>query len=203
MTEQTYFQPISFCAAETEEKKSRFLISLYPATDRNIALERIKEASEAHPRANHHCYAFIVGSPFKPEDMAASDDGEPAGTAGRPMLSILQQQHIGDAVVIVTRYFGGIKLGTGGLVRAYSTGVKEVLKRAEMREKTPSLEIRIRFPYTFEKNIRTKLDAFRCVVTENIYLEKIIFLVQVPVALEGAVRAELIGLTAGSIHFID
>lgn len=114
--------------AEIVVVKSRFLAALRPVGTRAAARAELERIRAAHPGAHHHCYAYLVGSPQSGQ-AAMSDDGEPPGTAGRPIFSVIGHKGVGDVLVVVTRYFGGIKLGAGGLVRAYSGAAEAVLSR--------------------------------------------------------------------------
>ena len=118
---------------EYEEKKSRFIATLEPVSSEEAATEFIASIKKKYWDARHNCSAFILGN--NGEKTRCSDDGEPSGTAGRPMLNVLTGEHITNACVVVTRYFGGTLLGTGGLVRAYSAAVKEAISNSEVIRK--------------------------------------------------------------------
>lgn len=118
---------------EYEEKKSRFIATLEPVSSEEAATEFIASIKKKYWDARHNCSAFVIGSGG--EKTRCSDDGEPSGTAGRPMLNVLVGEHITNACVVVTRYFGGTLLGTGGLVRAYSAAVKEAIANSEVIRK--------------------------------------------------------------------
>ncbi|MDO4633758.1 MAG: YigZ family protein [Eubacteriales bacterium] len=119
---------------EIIEKKSRFIATVKPVTTEEEALAFIAEMKKKYWNATHNCFAYVLGD--RGELMRCSDDGEPQGTAGRPMLEVLLGEGVHDLVVVVTRYFGGTLLGTGGLVRAYSKAVQEGLKQSTIIEKT-------------------------------------------------------------------
>lgn len=112
--------------AQIIEKRSRFLTTLLPVNEEQHVHQALADIRTQHPEANHHCTAFRLKDGLE----RASDDGEPSGTAGRPMLHVLQQQNLTDVLAIVTRYFGGTRLGAGGLVRAYTSAVSLALKDA-------------------------------------------------------------------------
>lgn len=114
--------------AELTVERSRFLCRLRRVESEQAARAVVAEARAEHRQANHHCSAFVVGA--RGDLRRSSDDGEPAGTAGRPMLEVLAQHELSDVVAVVTRWFGGIKLGTGGLARAYSEAVGRALETA-------------------------------------------------------------------------
>ena len=137
--------------AEIIEKKSRFIANLFYVETPQEAEDKIKQIKKKYYDAKHNCFAYITlkGNEIQKK---SSDDGEPSGTAGAPMLEILEKQSVYNVVVIVTRYFGGILLGTGGLVRAYSDSLKEAIKKSTLVEQEPGYEAEIKLPYAdFEK----------------------------------------------------
>lgn len=137
--------------AEIIEKKSRFIANLFYVETPQEAEDKIKQVKKKYYDAKHNCFAYITlnGNEIQKK---CSDDGEPSGTAGAPMLEILEKQSIYNVVVIVTRYFGGILLGTGGLVRAYSDSLKEAIKKSTLVEQESGYEAEIKLPYAdFEK----------------------------------------------------
>lgn len=115
--------------AEIVEKKSRFIANVFYVENENEAITRLDEMRKKYYDAKHNCYAYILGK--NGESMKSSDDGEPQGTAGHPMLDILKGENLTNCIAIVTRYFGGTLLGTGGLVRAYSESLKAAIKNAK------------------------------------------------------------------------
>ena len=132
--------------AEIIEKKSRFIANLFYVETPQEAEDKIKQIKKKYYDAKHNCFAYITlnGNEIQKK---CSDDGEPSGTAGAPMLEILEKQSIYNVAVIVTRYFGGILLGTGGLVRAYSDSLKEAIKKSTLVEQEPGYEAEIKLPY--------------------------------------------------------
>ena len=123
---------------ELIEKKSRFIATVVPVNSEDEALEFIAAMKKKYWNASHNCFAFVVGENY--ELQRCSDDGEPQGTAGRPMLDVLLGEQVHNAAVVVTRYFGGTLLGTGGLVRAYSKAVQEGLGSSTIIEKSPAAD---------------------------------------------------------------
>lgn len=130
---------------ELIEKKSRFIATVKPVDSEYEALEFIAGLKKKYWNATHNCFAFVIGE--RQEIQRCSDDGEPQGTAGRPMLDVLLGEDVHNVAVVVTRYFGGTLLGTGGLVRAYSRSVQEGLKQSIIIEKTKGSRITIRTDY--------------------------------------------------------
>ncbi|ADC47167.1 hypothetical protein mru_1317 [Methanobrevibacter ruminantium M1] len=153
-------------------KKSQFICRLFPAQTEKEAKDIIKEISEEYKDATHNCTAYVVS-----DGEGYDDNGEPGGTAGRPMLNVLKKNEINNVVAIVTRYFGGIKLGAGGLVRAYSKSVLECLAIAEIVE----MELYELFRFTFEyqdiKAIDAEVRAKNLAVIEKQYEAQVIYFV--------------------------
>ena len=134
--------------AEIQEKKSRFIADVFPVHSEEEALSCIAAIKKQHYDARHHCYAYRIEREqgFPPLERA-SDDGEPQGTAGQPILSVLRGEDLENALLVVTRYFGGTLLGTGGLVRAYTQAAKEGVAAAELAEKVPAKRLHIMVGY--------------------------------------------------------
>ena len=126
-----YPVPAGFLERETEVKKSRFIARVAPVGSRSEVKNWIDQAQKDHPDARHICWAYQIGRPGSAAEAAMNDDGEPSGTAGKPILSVIQHKDMGDVLVMVIRYFGGIKLGAGGLVRAYAGAAESVLAEVE------------------------------------------------------------------------
>ena len=133
-------------------KKSRFLGCVQPVADRAAALTVVQQLRAEHPGAAHVCWALLAGG-----QSAANDDGEPGGTAGRPMLEVLRHQQLEGVLATVVRYFGGVKLGAGGLVRAYTDAVAQALLAAEKLPLQRTLRLACRIPYAFEGFVRRAL----------------------------------------------
>jgi uncharacterized YigZ family protein len=140
--------------AELVIKKSRFIGCVQPVADRAAAQSVVAALRDAHPAATHVCWALLAGG-----QSAAVDDGEPSGTAGRPMLEVLRHQDLDGVLATVVRYFGGVKLGAGGLVRAYSGCVAQALKNADKVPVTRTRTLRCTVPYAFEGTLRREIEA--------------------------------------------
>lgn len=145
--------PATTVRTEIEVLNSRFIASVGPAFSVEQAREFLAQVKMEYPDASHHVPAFLIGYGAS-VTAHCSDAGEPSGTAGRPALAVLQGSGLGDVVVVVTRYFGGTKLGTGGLVRAYTDAVKAVLETLPRAEKIPTCTIMAAFEYTYLERIR-------------------------------------------------
>lgn len=139
---------------EFEIEKSRFICYLNRAFDEEEAKAYILRIKKLHPNATHHCSAFLIGE--HSELQRSNDDGEPSGTAGVPMLESLRMNKMNDVVAVVVRYFGGIKLGAGGLIRAYSKSVSEAIKLAPLTDKV----LTYKYSLTFSYDLIGKLDYF-------------------------------------------
>ena len=132
---------------EIEIKKSRFITRIFKADQENIPLY-LNQVKQEYPKATHYCYAYISKNCQK-----SFDDNEPTGTAGKPILNVLEKEKLEKVLVIIIRYFGGIKLGAGGLIRAYTKATTEALQKATFQEVVDAYKIKIQFPYTDEKKI--------------------------------------------------
>ena len=148
-----YLIPANKIQAEIEVKKSRFIATIGPVFSVDEAKAFIKEVKKEYGDAGHNVPAFLVGYGSS-VTKHCNDDGEPSGTAGRPILAVLEGSGLGDVAVVVTRYWGGTKLGTGGLVRAYGDAVKEVLQVVKRAEKVPTHTVMLAIPYTLLERVR-------------------------------------------------
>jgi uncharacterized YigZ family protein len=138
--------------AELVIRKSRFIACVQAVPDRAQALAIVAQLRAAHPQAAHVCWALLAGG-----QSAANDDGEPGGTAGRPMLEVLRRQDLEGVLATVVRYFGGVKLGAGGLVRAYTDAVAQALLGAQKLPLRKTLALRCAVPYALEGMVRREL----------------------------------------------
>lgn len=154
-----YPVPAAPCHTSMEIKRSRFLTFVERASSRDDAEAFLHSVRSRFPDAGHVCWAYIAGAPDTTVK-SMSDDGEPSGTAGRPMLNALQHSGLGEIVVAVVRYFGGIKLGTGGLQRAYADAVVQALAELTTRERVPRVAVVIHFDYALESTVRNLMDGY-------------------------------------------
>lgn len=173
--------PQCFSSAELEIKKSRFIAWAAPVATREEALQWVERARVEFPDARHHCWAYQLGGSEVATHAAANDDGEPSGTAGRPILNVIQHKHIGNVLVIVTRYFGGIKLGAGGLVRAYSGAAELVLSGLPVQEPVLTERVGIECDFAHEQAIRHFCNQHQADVVNVEYKQRVHITVQVPV----------------------
>ena len=158
--------------AEIVEKKSKFIANIVKIETQKEAEEKIKEIKKKYYDAKHNCIAYRV---YELENLIekSSDDGEPSGTAGGPMLNILRNQELGNILVVVTRYFGGILLGTGGLVRAYSEATLAALKKAEKVKRVLGIEIQVNLKYSQFDNLKYYCQKRKINISNTNYLENI------------------------------
>lgn len=152
---ESYFVPACTAIAEIEVKRSRFIATIAHAPNMQEANSSIAAAMEQYPGARHHCWAYIAGPPGT--NTRCSDAGEPSGSAGKPILNVLTHSGLGEIICIVSRYFGGIKLGVGGLVRAYSHAARSALDILDTMERLPLQQLKLSFPYSKESFIRKLL----------------------------------------------
>ena len=159
--------------AEIVEKKSKFIANIYYVEDIEQVETKIKEIKKQYYDAKHHCIAYRV---IKDNQIIekSSDDGEPSGTAGAPMLNILQKSNLCNILVVVTRYFGGILLGTGGLVRAYSDVTQKVIEKSEIIYKIQGVETEVKLDYSNLENFKYYCRNNNIKITNIEYMENLI-----------------------------
>lgn len=182
-------------------KKSRFITIIAHASDEVAARAVIQAARQEFPDAGHACYAFVAGQPGNTTNLSCSDDGEPSGTAGKPMLNVLLHGEVAEIVAVVVRYFGGIKLGTGGLVRAYSSSVSEAMKILPTREFVELTRLQIQLPYALEGHARRLLESASAQHLESDYGENLILNCQLPEEEIAALRTTLQDMSKGQATF--
>lgn len=195
MAENSYRALYQGGRGEITEKKSRFIATLVPVQTEEEALNFIADMKKKYWDARHNCYAYVIGS--RQEWQRCSDDGEPNGTAGRPMLDVFLREGIHNAVVVVTRYFGGVLLGTGGLVRAYQKAVQEGLADSVIVEKCPGIQGRIKTDYNGVGKIQYILGQNGIEIVDSSYTENVEMQIVVQKESREAVEKELLEATNG------
>lgn len=193
--------PAARARAELVIERSRFLCTVSRAESPDAAHAFIKEMQGEFADATHNCWAFVAGPPGSTARIGMSDDGEPHGTAGRPMLTVLMHSGVGEIAAVVTRYYGGTKLGTGGLVRAYSAAVQEALARLERRERVETVDVRLRVAYPAFAAVRNLLPSHEGAVLEEQFAEAVDLVVRVPASKVDALRAAVGNATGGQGTF--
>jgi uncharacterized YigZ family protein len=181
----------------TEEKNSEFLTFLHPVAARDEAMELVAQYRKQYPDANHVCWAYVIGNTRQPQTQAFSDDGEPSGTAGKPMLHVLTEREVGNSLAVVVRYFGGVKLGAGGLVRAYSAAVSGAVGLAELVEVTPSVTLRVVVDFAKEANVRHWVAQFQGKITAVDYANRVTLQISLPAAQAEFFTQQVVNDTAG------
>ncbi len=185
---------------EMEIKKSKF-ICFFSRVDSEVSAKNfIQLKKKEHWKANHNCSAFIVGA--EKITQHSSDDGEPSGTAGTPMLEILKKKQLSNVVVVVTRYFGGTKLGTGGLIRAYSHAVSETIDMIGLVKGQRLQEITIELQYSLLGKLQNFLEHSAYLVKDTIYTEKICVTCMIAPKDNPQFQTEILNLLNGQCQFV-
>ena len=191
--------PIPAATRTVEEtiRRSRFITTVGAASSVEEARAFIASVAAEHADATHNCWAYVIGPPGDTARVGMSDDGEPRGTAGRPMLAVLLASGTGDIVAIVTRYYGGTKLGRGGLARAYAGGVKLALEGLSLDERVPKAALRVALPYAAVSALKALLPEFEAEILEESYGVDVTLRVRLPEERTDALVAAIEGLTSG------
>jgi uncharacterized YigZ family protein len=198
-----YAIPAARTRVSEEINRSRFITTADHAPTVAAAQAFIQEMSAEFSDASHNCWAYLVGPPGSTAHIGLSDDGEPSGTAGRPMSAVVQGSGLGDIVVVVTRYFGGIKLGTGGLVRAYAGGVKAVLATLPRTEKVERTTILVELPYPFFVPLQRVLPDYEAELISQNFAAVVAVEVRLPIEHAAPFQAHVIDLTHGQAVIED
>ncbi|MAP29344.1 MAG: IMPACT family protein [Pseudomonas sp.] len=177
-----------------EIRKSRFLACVEPVADRAAAQARVNQLRAEHPGCAHVCWALLAGG-----HSAAVDNGEPSGTAGRPMLDVLRHQQLDGVLATVVRYFGGVKLGAGGLVRAYTDAVAQALLQAEKVEYIPTQTLRCELAYAHEGVTRNLIAELGGELLEVNHGQAVRMQVRLPASATETLREQLMSITRGEL----
>jgi uncharacterized YigZ family protein len=197
MKEDRYAIPIAEQRVQEYIERSRFVTTVAPADTEAAAQSFIQQIREEFPDATHHCWAYVVGSPGSTARIGMSDDGEPHGTAGRPMLQVLLHSGLGDVVAVVTRDYGGVKLGKGGLGRAYSGGVRLALESILVGERIARRPLDLEFGYAALDAVRRLLSETQSTTDREIFEENVRLSVAVPLAEWARFHARFQDVTQG------
>lgn len=192
---QSYKTVKHYGEGEIEEKKSRFLGKIKPVETEEEAIAFIESIKKQYWDARHNCYAFIIGE--HSESIRCSDDGEPSGTAGKPMLEVLQNNGLKNVVAVVTRYFGGTLLGTGGLVRAYTQATQAAIEEAQVATMTLMSVLEIRTDYNAIGKIKYMFTQADTLIMGEEYGVDVAVTIAVPVLEKEAVQKKIIEATNG------
>jgi uncharacterized YigZ family protein len=198
---QTLAHPTHFCY---EEKRSRFLTFIWPITTKEEGFAHFEAIKQEYPDARHHCWAYLLGDPEQALAAGFNDDGEPGGTAGKPMLNVLMQRKVGNVFAVVVRYFGGVKLGAGGLTRAYGQAISGALDAAEFKLVVHREQLIIEVGFSLEQKMRNLLQHQEVIVLEVHYSEaSAILKCDCPSSQINSIKSLLLEQAAGKVRFLD
>ena len=186
---------------EIVEKKSRFIAEVYPVTSEEEAMEILEQTRKQYWDARHHCWAYIIGRNPAAERM--SDDGEPAGTAGHPMLDVLLGEGIHNTAVVVTRYFGGTLLGTGGLIRAYTNAAKEALSVCRLGELTEGVHAFLDVDYNYVGKVQYICAQNDITIVNTEYADGVTFELMMENAARNVLEKNMTEMSSGKICLRD
>ena len=196
---EEYLVPTGFGEDEFVEKKSRFIGRVWPVETEEEALQKIQEMRRQHYDATHKCWAYII----RDGAVRFSDDGEPGGTAGMPMLQVLQREGLYNLVCVVTRYFGGVLLGAGGLVRAYTKGAKIAVDAAGKSMKRVWTVLYLPCPYPFYERVKLEIAAFGGVLRQTDFGAEVEMELLLPQGKTAPFLEHLTDMTSGTVEAME
>ena len=196
---QEYLVPTQYGEDEFVEKKSRFIGRVWPVETEEEALEKIQQMKKQYYDATHNCWAYVI----KDGPMRFSDDGEPGGTAGNPMMQVLQRENLYNVVCVVTRYFGGILLGAGGLVRAYTKGAKIAIDAAGKSMKRVWTVLYVPCPYTYFERVKLEIEAFGGILRSTEFGAEVELEILLAEAQTQPFLTRLTDMTAGTVEGME
>ena len=196
---EEYLVPTGYGEDAFVEKKSRFIGRVWYVESEEEALEKIQEMKKQHYDASHNCWAYVI----RDGAMRFSDDGEPGGTAGNPMMQVLQKEKLFNIVCVVTRYFGGTLLGAGGLVRAYTKGAKIAIDAAGRSMKRVWTVLYVPCPYNFYERVKLEIEAFGCVIRDTNFGAEVELEILVALDQTQAFIDKLTDMTAGTVECME
>lgn len=200
MTEapEGYLVPAGRCRRELEAQRSRFIATLGPAATPEEARALLDEVAQEFPDATHHCWAFVAGSPGSTTHIGMSDDGEPHGTAGRPILEVLLHSGVGEVAAVVTRFYGGTNLGKGGLARAYGGVTSAALEGLSTVRKVERVAFRLRLEYGWLDPFKREVEEVGGELTDEAFGEHVELTLRVPVSSVQRLRNALAQVSGGA-----
>lgn len=193
----SYLIPAAYGEGRYEDRKSKFIGEIFPVETPEAAIEAIQSVKTKYRDARHHCYAYIIR---EGNYMRYSDDGEPQGTAGMPILDVLRRENITNVCCVVTRYFGGVLLGTGGLVRAYTKSAQLGLEAAGINQMSRYSVLLITCPYSLLGVVQNILPEHDCVVEETDYAADVTLTVTLPEGGEALLEQALKDATSAGVE---
>ena len=194
-----YLVPSGYGEEEFVEKKSRFIGRVWYVESEEEALARIQEMKKQHYDASHNCWAYVI----RDGAMRFSDDGEPGGTAGNPMMQVLQKQELYNVVCVVTRYFGGVLLGAGGLVRAYTKGAKLAIDAAGCSMKRVWSVLYIPCPYNYYERVKLEVEAFDGILRDTQFGAEVELEILIAREQAQAFLDKITDMTAGTVEGME
>ena len=194
-----YLVPTGYGEDEFIEKKSRFIGRVWPVETEEEALARIQEMKKQHYDATHNCWAYVI----RDGAMRFSDDGEPGGTAGNPMMQVLQKEQLYNVVCVVTRYFGGTLLGAGGLVRAYTKGAKIAIEAAGKSMKRVWTVLYVPCPYPYYERVKLEIAAFGGIIRDTQFGAEVELEVLLAQGQVSAFLEKLTDMTAATVEAME
>ena len=192
---KAYSTVCGYGTGEIVEKKSRFIAEVFPVGSEDEVSAHIEKIKKEYWDARHHCWAYVIGQDPGTERM--SDDGEPAGTAGKPILEVIRGRGLTDVLIVVTRYFGGTLLGTGGLVRAYTQAALEGLSHAGILRKVPGVRLKIGTDYTGLGKIQYLLAQREISILDTVYTDRVEILAATAADMAESLKKEITEGTSG------
>jgi len=196
---EEYLVPTQFGEDEFTEKKSRFIGRVWPVETEEEALMHIQAMKKQHYDATHNCWAYVI----KDGAVRFSDDGEPGGTAGMPMVQVLQKENLFNVCCVVTRYFGGTLLGAGGLVRAYTRGAKIAVDAAGKSMKRVWSVLYLPCPYTFYERIKLEVAAFDGIIRDTQFGAEVEFEILMAQGKAQAFLDKITDMTSGTVEGME
>lgn len=197
---ESWLVPAAPVIVTEEIKKSRFITLLAHTHGVEAAKAFVSQVRQDHPDARHHCLAWVAGAPDDSQQLGFSDDGEPAGTAGKPMLAQLMGSGVGEITAVVVRYYGGIKLGTGGLVKAYGGGVQLALSQLQTLRKVPLTEYTLQCEYGLLTAVESLISQFEGQIVQADYLAAVQLRVALPQTQVDGFSLRLADISRGALQ---
>ena len=194
-----YLVPTGYGEDEFIEKRSRFIGHIFPVETEEEALEKIQQLKKKYYDATHNCWAYVI----RGGAMRFSDDGEPGGTAGNPMMQVLQREGLNNVVCIVTRYFGGVLLGAGGLVRAYTKGAKIAIDAAGKSMKRIWTVLYLPCPYTYYERVKLEIAAFDGILRDTQFGAEVEMEILLAAAKTQLFLDRITDMTAGTVEGME
>ncbi|MEY8712989.1 IMPACT family protein [Mangrovibacter phragmitis] len=197
---ESWLIPFAPVEVSAEIKKSRFITFLAHTDGVAAAKAFVEQIRSTHPSARHHCWAWVAGAPDDSQQLGFSDDGEPAGTAGKPILAQLQGSGVGEITAVVVRYYGGVLLGTGGLVKAYGGGVSDALAQLTTQRKMALRSYTLRCEYGLLASVEGLVAQTQGLIVSSDYQDVVLLTIALPPSHIDVFRSRLADMSRGSIQ---